>query len=92
MAVSHSAYIRALLAFYLDTPYDKARALAQENCCVNVLEFEVLGDGARSGAAGARGGGEAYKAPGVGGVGKVAALAINDARHLELARRREEGR
>ena len=75
MAVSHSAYLRALLAFYLGTPYDKARALAQENCCINVLEFQV--DEKGSGKAGPNEG------------GKAKALAINEARHLDLAKRRE---
>ena len=80
MAVSHSAYLRALLAFYLGTPYDKARALAQENCCINLLEFETDEKGV--GREGTNDGGKA----------KAKALAINEARHLDLAKRREEGR
>ena len=81
VAVSHSAYLRALLAFYLGTPYDKARALGQQNCCINVLEFEV--ESARDGS----GGQEGLLAG-----RKAAALAINDTRHLELASRREGSR
>ena len=42
VAVTHSAYLRAVLALLFKVRYDKARSLAQENCCINVLEFRPM--------------------------------------------------
>jgi len=44
LAVTHSALIRCYLAVTLDLPYEKAKALSQPNCCINVLDFDRNGE------------------------------------------------
>lgn len=41
VAVSHSTYLRMLLALAMDVPLSDAAAIEQKNCCINVLDVSI---------------------------------------------------
>lgn len=40
--MSHSSMIKFMLAALLDVPLETVRALGQENCAVNALDFDTV--------------------------------------------------
>lgn len=42
IAVSHSTYLRMMLALVLDIPLSQAATMEQKNCCINVLDVSLV--------------------------------------------------